>query len=146
LDFEIADGENLRRRIGGTSAKNGANAGDQFARIERLWEIVVGAGFESGNAVGVISAGSEHDDGNLRMETNAAENFAAVENRPHDVEDDDLECLGERFADAGFAVMSGGDSKAIHFEELRERLAECGVIVNQQDRKRFGHGSRHQVH
>ena len=37
--------------------------------------------------------------------------------------------------------MSGGDSKAIHFEELRERLAECGVIVNQQDPKRSDMGA-----
>jgi hypothetical protein len=48
------------------------------------------------------------------MQANAAENFAAAENRQHDVEDNDLECAGERFTDAGFAAMSGGDSKAIH--------------------------------
>jgi len=80
--------------MGSASAKDGANTGDQFARIERLGEIVVGAGFEAGNAVGVIAAGSEHDDGYLRMQANAAENFAAVENRQHDVEDDDLEGAG----------------------------------------------------
>ena len=116
MDFEISDGENFQRRIGGASAKDGPNTGDQFARIERLGEIVVGAGFEAGNAVGVIAAGSEYDDGYLRMQANAAENFAAVENRQHDVEDNDLECAGGRFADAGFSVMSGGDSMAIHFE------------------------------
>jgi hypothetical protein len=96
MDFEISDGVNFCRRIRGVSAKRRANASHQFARIERLWKVVVGAGFESGNALGVITPGSEHDDDVMlpalgRPQSSPPHSFSFANSR-------------------GFAVMNGSDS------------------------------------
>ena len=42
-----------------TSAENGAHAGEQFARVEWLWHVVVGADFKTHNAIDIVARGEK---------------------------------------------------------------------------------------
>src|SRR5271165_3978906 len=46
------------------AAQDGANAGNQFARIERLGKIIVGANFKADNSVHIFTASREQQDRN----------------------------------------------------------------------------------
>src|SRR5208282_5064591 len=45
------------------AAQDRADAGQELARIARLGQIVVGAEFETDDAVGLLAHGAQHDDG-----------------------------------------------------------------------------------
>ena len=69
------------------AAQDGADARRQFARVEGLGEVVVGAQFEADDAVDILAAGGEHHDRNFALLAQAAEDFEAVDAGQHDVED-----------------------------------------------------------
>jgi len=59
-----------RRRCGtglSRAAEDGTDAGDEFARIEGLWDIIVGADFETEDFVDVLAARGENQHGNRRL-------------------------------------------------------------------------------
>ncbi len=46
-----------------SAAENGANSGNQFARVEGFWQIVVGTHFQPHDAVHIRAAGGQHENG-----------------------------------------------------------------------------------
>ena len=69
-------GAGLRDGRGGT-AEQGADAQDEFAGFEWLAEVVVGAGFEAGDAVFRRAAGGEQEDRDVRCPAGAGTRSAS---------------------------------------------------------------------
>ena len=97
VDHEVAHLEALLRRggFGGAGAgapQDRAHAREQLAGVEGLRHVIVGADVEAGDAVRVLAARREHDDGDVVSSADAAAHLEAVDARKHDVEEDDV-CL-----------------------------------------------------
>ena len=72
------------------AAEDGADAGDELARAERLGQVVVGAELEAEQLVELVVAGREHDDRDGRVAAQLAGDVEAVEAGQAEVEDDEV--------------------------------------------------------
>src|SRR3546814_14558446 len=59
---DVAQGLDDVRRRAAAASQDGADTGQQFTRIERLAEIVVGAEFEADDAVDLVAFRRQHQD------------------------------------------------------------------------------------
>src|ERR1700728_246247 len=124
-------------------AELGANPREQNGKTERLGHIVVGAGFEAQNSVGIGIVAGEHDD--RRLEAVLAQNaygFPAVDIGQTDVHDHeiDLPRLGSLHTLA--AVLRGDRFKLLVKRQLlREGVAQLGIVVDDKNCTRVRHQS-----
>jgi len=82
---------------GGLAAQHRVDPRQQFARIERLGQVIVGAHFQPENAVDVLAARGQHDDRHLRFRADLAAQAEAVVAGQHHVEDQKVDAvLGHR--------------------------------------------------
>jgi hypothetical protein len=116
-------------------AELGADAGQQHAQLERLGDVVVGAGIQAEDRIGFGIGAGQHDDrrGDAIASQNTA-NFAPIHVRQSDIQQDQVVALGLAEIDRGGAVFGfGGAEFLMQAELLRQRLAQGAVIVDQQD-------------
>jgi hypothetical protein len=135
IEVNVADHPSFGgRRIGvdARAPQNGANPGDQFARVERLWQIIVSAHLQTDDAVDVVAARRQHQDRRLRAPAYLAQDFKAVHVRQHDVEDDQGIRAGQSAIDAGLAVMHHLEFKAFAAQILRQQLTQIKIIIDNQ--------------
>ena len=118
--------------------EHGADAGQQLVRAERLGQVVVGAGVEPGDPVDLRGPGREHDDRDLALAADQAEQLEAVEAGHHHVEQDQVVPAAEGPGEAPAAVVGGLQADAAPGEELLHQLAELDVVVDQQDARAGG--------
>ena len=130
-----------RRAAGGgarlVAAQNGAHAGHQFARIERLGQIIVRAEFQADDAVHVVGARGEHEHRHAALFAQPPEDFEAVHTGQHDVQDYQVEAAVQGAFQAAAAFMHALDREAFALEKLGQQGAQLGVVVDQQK----SHGS-----
>src|SRR3989440_7956626 len=66
IDLEWTDGDRVRAgRSAASATQDSANAKHELQRAERLREVIIRAEREAANAVRLLSAGGEHEHGNL---------------------------------------------------------------------------------
>ncbi len=118
---------------GGGAAANGADAGEEFACVEGLGEVVVGTHLEADDAVDVFAACGEEEDAVGGGGTEAGEEFEAVDAGEHDVEEDHGPGAGACDFEAGIAAMDGGDVEVVAGEVFGEHVAELYVVVDEED-------------
>ena len=124
------------------AAQHGLDAGDEFARTERLGDVVVGVEFETEDSVGFAAFRSQEnhrDRGEAGRLTNGAADFQAVFAWNHDVED---EQCGTLAFSVGENVHPGGvdtDGEAFIFEMMADEAGNVGIVFN--DEKTGFHGS-----
>ena len=53
--------------------------------------------------------------------------------RHQHVANDHVEIHGHDFAQAGHAVVGGGDDEVVRFEQFLERVGKFGVVVEEED-------------
>ena len=128
-----------RRRARAVAAKDGANSRDQFAAAERLRHIVVGAEFQSDDAIDLVALGGDHDDRDVGFGAQRAAQRQPVFARQHEIEQDEVDArVGQRLAH-GFAVAGAADAKAVLDERARHQFAHLSVIVDDQDMRPIVH-------
>src|SRR5688572_3007908 len=100
VDGQRSDREPGVLRFGAAHAPHErANAGDELIRAERLGNVVVGADFQSHDAVGLFGPGGDHDDrqaGGGPVGAEEPADLEAADARQHDVEDGDVHRLFAR--------------------------------------------------
>ena len=69
------------------------DAGDELRHLERLLDVVVGAGLEPDHDVDRVGPGGQHHDRDGRRPADRPADLEAVEPRQHDVEQDEVERL-----------------------------------------------------
>ena len=131
VDFDI------RLRLTGRAANQGAEARKKFGKVERLDEVIVGAGVESAHAVFGCITRSEQEDGSLFLFAEASQNFPAVETREHEVENDSIVVIGFGFEEAGIAGFGGIDGVAF-FAQGFGQIAEQARFVFDNKNSHFG--------
>jgi hypothetical protein len=142
VDFDIAKGDDGRFVGGAGAAKDGADAGEEFAAAEGFGEVVVGAGVEGGDFVFFAVADGEDEDGDLGPFAEAAEDFEAVEIGEAEVEDDGFGLKGGGFGEAEGAGFGFMDGEAAGLEGEAEEAADLHFVVNDEEARG---GSSHSV-
>ena len=109
------------------AAQNGTNPRQQFIRIEWLGNVIIGAGFQSENAVvPVIASSKEYN--RLRNSFSCE----AVHNRQHDIEDDQVMLALQGTRQAGLPIIRVIEPVTHLGEKLLHHVAQLGVIVDEQ--------------
>ena len=134
--------------VGGRAAlQDVVDAQQQFARLERLGQIVVGAGFQAGDAAFALGARRQHQDRHVHRLAQALDQRHAVLARHHHVDDEQIEGeAGEPLARFG-GVAGDGDAEAVVAEVAREQHADALVVVDDEEVRRvvgeraFGFGA-----
>ena len=89
VHLDIADADHVLGQAGADAAQHGAQARQKLGHRERLGEIIVGAGVEAADAVGLLAARRQHDDRHVAgflAAAQAAADFDAGELRQHPVQ------------------------------------------------------------
>jgi hypothetical protein len=84
-------------------------------------------------------AGDHDDGGGMRKSLNAGESFQAVHAREPDVEEDDVEAAVGSAFDGTFGGVSVFGDVALVGEDGRERFADAGFVVDDEDVRFRGH-------
>jgi hypothetical protein len=115
------------------AAQHGADAGQQFARVERFRHVVVGAEFQADDAVGFLPHRGQHDDGDVGLGAHPAREVEAGFAGQHQVQHDDVVVAGGPDA-AGFPRVAGdGDAHPVLFQEAGQQVADLAVVVDDHD-------------
>src|ERR1039458_9045163 len=122
-----------RRGTGLVAAQDGANAGGEFAGVEGLGQIIVGAEFQADDAVDILAAGGEHEHRDFGFEAEAAQDFEAIDAGEHDVEHHQIDAGLQGAFQAAVALIGCLHGKAFAAEELAQERGEFGVVIDQQD-------------
>ena len=128
------DGE-TRRLDGATGApEQRADPGHELPHAERLRHVVVGAGIEASNLVGLLAPRREHDDGHEGVE--AAELLAhlvAVHVRQHEVQEDHVGALGTGLTQAFLAGGRRDHAIPLEGQRVLQPQHDVGLVFDDED-------------
>ena len=131
LVFQRGSARGVARR---TAAEHRMDAGKQFARVEGFGDVVVGAELKTDDAVDVLAAGGEHDDGrHVLGGAKAAQNLKAILPRHHQVENEGVEVLANPEAAHRGAVFAHEYLEAVFAEIAAQKVAKSGIVVNNEN-------------
>jgi hypothetical protein len=122
------------------AAQDGADARQQFARLERLGQVVVGAQLQADDPVHGVALGGEHEHRHLRrmalQRADAAAHLQAVHVGQHEVQDHEVgQGPGVRslqLRQAALAIRAVRDLQARLAQVLAHHLREAGVVFDHQ--------------
>lgn len=111
------------------------DAGEQFARREGFGDIVVGAHFQPDDAVHLVRAGGQHDDGRrlVSADTQLAAQDEAVVARHHQIEDDQIDCICLEEGPHLPPVGNGGHPQTVLLQVSGHKLADFPIVIDDQD-------------
>ncbi|MNT42648.1 hypothetical protein D3C72_1790780 [compost metagenome] len=118
----------VRRRL--RAAQNGADAGRQLARRAWFCHVIVGAQLQAHDAVRIVAARRQHQDGQVAAGADAAQRFQAIHAWHHDVEDGDRVQARQRFGCTAFAVMHGAGIETFLRQVFLEHADQFHVVID----------------
>ncbi|MCY1532539.1 hypothetical protein D9M68_678210 [compost metagenome] len=127
-----------RCRRAALAAQDGLHARHEFARLEGLGQVVVGAEFEADHAVHHLAARGEHHDGDVAFLADLAAQLEAVHLGQHDVEDGRVVVPRAQLGDAFARALGAVERVAEACEVGGQRRGEVFVVVDQQDARHGG--------
>ena len=116
----------LRRRLRAAAPQDVVDPQDQFARIERLRQIVVGAGLQPGDAAVRLRQRRQHQDRHLLFGAQRLGQLDAVLARHHHVEHQQVEVEAFQLAARLGGVAGDRDAEAVLGEILLQAGCGCG--------------------
>ena len=119
-------------------AQHGADAGVELGGAERFDHVVVGAGVEHGDDLGLVVAGRGDHDRDLADPAQHPQHRRAVDVGQPEVEDDDVRAVADGVLQAGQPGRGGRDGVAALGEPADERGADRRVVLDDQD---LGHAA-----
>ena len=140
VDDEPAEAQRLASRgpaAGGAAAQDGAQAGQQLARVEGLGQVVVGADFEAHDAVGLLAPCRQHQDRHVGAGANRPAELEAVAIGQHEVQDHRVVAALKGGRETGLGALPMLEGQAGAAEIGRDHLGERAVIL---DHQQVGHG------
>ena len=106
----------------------------QLVEVERLDEVVVGAGVEPGHAVGHAVAGREHEDRRAQaVLAQPAAGLEAVDLRQVDVEHDHVVAVGGGHPERVLAGHRDVGQQAAFAQALTDQLGELDLVFHYED-------------
>ena len=120
-------------------AKHRIHPRHQFARVERLHDVIVGADFKADDAVKFLTAGGEQDHRDVVGLTDMTTERQAVLARHHDVEDDEVDAVFLDRLAGGLGAVDGSGAPPVFAQELRQGFAYFAMVVDDQDMRILQH-------
>jgi hypothetical protein len=108
-------------------------ARNEFADIKRFGKIVICSGFQTGNAVLLVTARREHDDGDFGHGPQFPKQQAAIATGQHHVQHDQVMLAFDRVSQTVLCVVGEREVEAIHLQQPLQRGAEFPVVVDEKD-------------
>jgi hypothetical protein len=140
VEFDVTNSHDFGNLIAGrsisaffsnlSSTQNSPNACNQFARIERLGEVVVGADFQADDSVNILTSGREQQDGDPRCSSNPPQNIEAVHAGQHHIQHHQQVIPGQSALQATIAIVHGFDLKSLGLKVLADQAAKFHVVVD----------------
>src|ERR1700704_4833529 len=116
------------------TSEHRSNASCEFARIEWLGEIIVGADLKADDPVDVLFQGGEKNDRNVRvLGTHVPAYFQARSVRQHDIEHDQFDVVRVQRGLEGALVGRERHPKPLLGEISAEKLTNLEVVIDDQD-------------
>ena len=127
------------------AAQHGAHAGHQFARTERLGDVIVGAGIQAAHPVAILTTRGQHDDGHVTGALIAADPPAHLDprqRRQHPIQQDQVRRFLNNHQDRFFTVNRFGDSVALALKVVTKHGDQGRFVFDDQNMLvDIGHGS-----
>ena len=122
------------RGLAALAAQHGAHAGQQFADLEGLEDVVIGAGVQSGDAVvqGVAGGDDEHRQGG-GLAADAAQYLQAVAAGQAEVQQDEVVVLGAQGREGAVAILHPVGCPGGIVQGAVDGVADHGVIFDEED-------------
>jgi len=98
-------------------AQDGADAGQQLTRVERLGEVVVGAELQADDAIRLLPHSCQHDDRHFALAAQPTSQIEPGLARQHQVEHDQLVVAIQPSPPRLLAIAHGGDPHALILQE-----------------------------
>ena len=122
------------------AAQHRLDAGQEFARVERLRHIIVGAHLKAHDTVGLLAHGRQHDDWNFRVRPQPAAEREPILSRQHEIEDDQVDGpIVERLAHAA-PIGDGADAQPVLAQVSSHEIANFAVVIDDKDVRLLRHG------
>ena len=132
VDVERSHAEPLVHCAGARASHDGADAGQELARVEGLGDVVIGAELEAHDAIGVVAARGEHHDGDVVLATDASADLEAVGAGEHHVEEHHIEPARQEPLETERAGLHRFELHAVRREVLGEQARELAVVVDEE--------------
>jgi hypothetical protein len=121
------------------AAQHGAHTGDQFARRERLGQVVVGAHLQPDHAVDLLSAGGEHEHVGVGKGAQLATDLQPIESGKHQIEHQQVRVVGPDQLKRLRPIGGLQHSEACLREIALQQLAQSLLVIDYQNRCRRCH-------
>jgi len=116
-----------------TAPEDGTDAGGEFARAERLGDVVVRADREPDDFVRLLGPGREHHHVDRGGGAQLAEYLETVQPRKHDVQHDDIRMEGLRLGQCGGAVRRRLHLEPVAGQIRTEKVDNAFFIIYHKD-------------
>ena len=121
--------------------QDGRQAGQKLARVEGFGQVVVGADLKPDDAIHVVPARGQHQDGHLRAGAHAAAHLQAIDAGQHHIQDDRVVVGPALRQQPRLAVATDVDLVAARAQIVAEHFHEAGVVVDEKHACRHGAGA-----
>jgi hypothetical protein len=124
-----------RRRLGpggAGSTAHGPDPGHQLPRGKRLGDIVVGAGGQADDLVGLLGPGGQHDDVGVAEGSDPPAGLDAVHAGEHQVQHDDLGILLAGELDGPLAILTAADLEPLAFQITGDQPGQRRLVLDHQ--------------
>ena len=112
------------------------NPRDQLRRIERLGQVVVGAGRQSEHAIARLATRRQHQHWNIADPPQLIEYGETAQAGEHHIEQYEIVRPARGHGQPCQAVVSDGDGESLLHQEIAHQTAQLSVIVDQEQRRR----------
>ncbi|MNZ11343.1 hypothetical protein D3C78_282060 [compost metagenome] len=117
----------------GTAPEQGAQAGLELVEVERLDQVIVGAGIQASDAVfGCIARGKDQNRQAVAPRPHPAQQLDATQPRQPEVEDHQVECFVLQGMQPAQAIAQPVEGIALLAQPVADPLTQSGIILNQQ--------------
>ena len=132
VDRQVADRQRL---LGGAvvAADPGPDPGDELLGLERLDDVVVGAGLQADHDVDGVALGGEHDDGYAGLRADLLADVDAVLAGQHQVEQHHVGPVVVERLQREVAAGHHPPVEPLLAQHDREHLRQRGVVVHDED-------------
>ena len=113
--------------------KHGADAREQFARLERLGHVVVGADFEAHHLIQRGGLSGQHDERHVLLSAQTARQaYAVIAGRKRKIEQHEHEFVISQRPPHRLAVVRGGGGVSFARKEPGQKTAKAPIVVDDQ--------------
>ena len=141
VERQAVDRDAFFRACRRTAPEHRLDPRDQFARGERLGEVIVGPALESRDLVGLLGARRQHDDGDvagIRVTAKLPCQFEPAHVGQHPVHQHQVRAAVADAGERGLAVLGGHDLKAGAPQPECNQVADRRLVLDDQN-PGFGH-------